>query len=80
MGWTILFTGLPTSLGAICHITALTITKNYAVVTPFMFSGIVLGYLVSILRYNEKINFICLLGSLGIVIGIITILRNKEGS
>ena len=52
LGWTVLLTGLPTSLGAICHITALTITKNYAIVTPFMFSGIVVGYLVSIFRYD----------------------------
>ena len=47
-----LLTGVPTALGGFAYITALTITKNYAMVTPFAFMGIVEGYLLSVLRYN----------------------------
>jgi hypothetical protein len=50
--WSFLFVGLPTALGGFAFITALTITKNYAMVTPCMFTGIVLGYVLSIFRYH----------------------------
>lgn len=52
LGWAVLFSGLPTALGGFAYITALTITKNYAMVTPCMFIGIVLGYVLSIFRYH----------------------------
>ena len=78
LGWTFLFAGLPTALGGFAYTTALTITKNYAMVTPFMFIGIVLGYLLSVFRYHEDVSFLCLMGSLGIVVGIVAIVYCKD--
>ena len=47
-----LCTGVPMALGQLIGISALILTKNYGMLTPFNFSTIVLGYLVSIWRYE----------------------------
>jgi len=47
-------------------------------VTPFMFAGIPFGYLLSVIRYNEEVNSICLFGSVAIVVGIVAIIRAKS--
>jgi drug/metabolite transporter (DMT)-like permease len=56
------------------------ITHNYGMLTPFQFSTIIVGYLVSIFRYDEKVNFICALGTVAIVLGVIFIVRCKSPS
>ena len=71
-------TGLPLTIGQLMIISSLTITKNYGMLTPFMFTNIIVGYLVSIFRYEEKVNGICLFGAVAIVIGVVFIVRNKD--
>lgn len=48
------------------------------VVTTLVFSSTVLGYLISIVRYGEKINGVSLLGVIAIVVGIVGIVSNKS--
>jgi len=70
--------GTPITLGLLAFAAALLMSSNYALLTPFMFTSIIFGYVVSIVRYNEEVNFICLLGAIAIVLGIIFIVRNKS--
>ena len=46
--------------------------------TPFIFSSIIVGYVVSIVRYGEEINEVCLVGVVTIVVGIIFIVRTRK--
>ena len=48
----VLFMGIPISVGLILWSYALLLTKNYGTLTPFMFTAIIFGYLVSIFRYG----------------------------
>ena len=57
---------------------ALTISHRYGLVAPFQFASIVVGYMVSLFRYNEKLNYFCMGGTIAIVIGVIFLLRNKN--
>lgn len=57
---------------------SLTISRNYSIVTPFQFMSIVAGYMVSFLRYNERINYFCLVGAIAIVLGIVFIVVTKQ--
>lgn len=50
--WAVIYTGVPTALGGVCYIFALTITQNYALITPFQFTGVLSGYIISITRYD----------------------------
>ena len=40
--------------------------------------SIVAGYMVSFLRYNERINYFCLVGAIVIVLGIVFIVVTKQ--
>lgn len=66
------------TIGQLSYIGALLICHHYAMLTPFMFTSIVVGYLVSVLRYGEEVNLICLVGAFAIIIGIVFIVRSKE--
>jgi len=72
-----LFTCIPLSFGQLAVNQALLMTKNYGLVTPFMFSSIVAGYIISIVRYGEDANVICLAGNVGIIVGVTLLLRSK---
>jgi drug/metabolite transporter (DMT)-like permease len=76
----VVVTGLPMTLGQLAAMSSLLITHNYGMLTPFQFSTIIVGYLVSIFRYDEKVNFICALGTVAIVLGVIFIVRCKSPS
>lgn len=69
--------GTPVTLGLIGFAASLLMATNYALLTPFMFTSIIFGYLVSVLRYNEPVNIVCLLGAVAIVLGIVFNVRNK---
>jgi drug/metabolite transporter (DMT)-like permease len=60
----------PMALSTLFFVTALKINLNSGMTTMFVFNSVVVGYLLSIFRYNEKLNVICLLGSLLIVISL----------
>jgi len=44
--------GIPMALGQMFYIVALTLTPNYGMLTPFMFTSIIFGYLMSVFRYG----------------------------
>jgi len=74
-----LLCGVPMAVGNILYIYALTINKNTGLVTICISSAVVVGYLISIFRYNETINYICLFGSICIIIGLyVALTSNKE--
>lgn len=66
------------AIGQLSYIGALTLTKNLGVLTTLSFSSIIMGYLISIFRYNEPINPICTIGTIAIAAGIILIVLNKQ--
>jgi drug/metabolite transporter (DMT)-like permease len=74
----LLFSGLPMCIGQLCFVGSLFLTHNYGMLTPFMFTSIIWGYLVSIFRYGEAVNLVCLTGSIAIVVGIVSIVRCKD--
>ena len=78
MLYAFLFTGMPMALGQFIGVSAFIMSKNLGIVTPFQFSNIILGYLVSVLRYDEKINVVCLMGGIAITLGVIFILKYKS--
>ena len=73
----VVFTCIPMSLGQLAVNQSLLMTKNYGLVTPFMFSSIISGYMVSVIRYGEEMNVICLMGAVSIVLGVTFMIRSK---
>lgn len=66
------------AMGNIMYIYALMINKNTGLVTICISSAVVVGYVISVFRYNEAINLICLAGSILIVVGLIVALTAKK--
>ena len=77
-GQSIIFSGIPLTMGQLMFVGALLICHDYGMLTPFMFTSIIFGYLMSVIRYGQSVNVICLLGSVAIVFGIIFIVRCKD--
>lgn len=77
LGKAMLFSGVPLTIGMLGYNGALTITNRYAVVTPFQFTAIVMGYVVSIVRYGESVNIYCVVGAIAIALGVFFILMNR---
>ena len=48
----LIFGGIPLTMGQLAYIGSLLLCHNYAMLTPFMFSSIIFGYLLSIFRYG----------------------------
>lgn len=78
MVWGLLLCGVPMAVGNILYIYALTINKNTGLVTICISSAVVVGYIISIFRYNETVNFVCLFGSICIVLGLFIALTAKS--
>lgn len=74
----LLYCGIPMAIGQLAYIGALTLTKNLGVLTTLSFTSIILGYLISVLRYGEPINMVCTLGAVAIIVGIVFIVRCKD--
>jgi drug/metabolite transporter (DMT)-like permease len=74
----VFFSGVPLVVGMLGFNGALTISHRYGLVAPFQFAAIVVGYLVSVVRYGEALNWFCMGGTLAIVIGVIFLLRHKD--
>lgn len=70
-----IFSGIPLVLGMLSFNASLTITRQYGVVAPFQFASIVVGYFLSVVRYGEDINVFCVVGTLGICVGVLYIVR-----
>jgi drug/metabolite transporter (DMT)-like permease len=71
----LIFAGIPISVGQLSYIGALVLTKNMGVITTLSFTTILMGFLISILRYGEKVNLIGVVGSIAIVVGIVFIVK-----
>jgi len=50
--WSILYQGIPLSFAQLFFSYGLTITKNFGIMTMIGFIGVVLGYLLKVLRYK----------------------------
>ncbi len=72
--------GIPMAIGNILFIHGIKISTNTGLTTICISSAVVVGYLISVLRYNESINYICLMGSLCIVAGLIVALTAKTAN
>ena len=57
---------------------AVTLSHRYGLVAPFQFAAIIVGYLISVLRYGEPLNIICVTGTIAIVVGVIFVLKYKD--
>jgi len=44
--------GTPITIGLLAYAEALLLTNNYAMLTPFIFTSIIVGYVVSLTRYG----------------------------
>jgi hypothetical protein len=69
--------GIPIAIAQSLFSYSLLICKSSGIVTMMNFLGVVLGYFVSIFRYGEKINMICLSGTILVLVGIYRILIVK---
>ena len=58
------------TIGQITFIGATTMTKNTGVLTMFGFVSVIVGYVVSVFKYNEAINPVCIFGAVFILIGL----------
>jgi drug/metabolite transporter (DMT)-like permease len=74
----LLFSGIPMTVGQLSYIAALVMSKNMGLITTLSFSSIIMGNLISVLRYGEPINFVSTIGSAFIIVGIIFIVRLKD--
>lgn len=70
--------GLPMAVGNLIYVYALTINKNTGIATLCITSSVFIGYILSIFRYHEQVNYICLLGSVCIVLGLAKSLMAKK--
>ena len=74
----LLLSGVPNVLSVIAIITALKMTRDSGVLTIVSFSKVVMGYLVSVLVYNEVQNPVCTVGVVLVVIGVSGTICAKE--
>ena len=74
----IAFSGIPLAIGMFGFNGALTVSHRYGLVAPFQFAAIIVGYFVSLVRYDEEVNWFCVCGTIAIVIGVTFLLRNKD--
>lgn len=56
---------------------SLALAEDVGMTTMMTSSNIVVGYIVSIIRYHEQINIFCLLGSIFIVVGLTKIVLHS---
>lgn len=73
----ILFSGIPLVCGMLTINTAMLISHRYGLIMPFLFTSIIVGYFISIVRYGENVNWVGVGGTVAIVFGVIFLLRNK---
>lgn len=74
---TFVFTGLPTALTVLIHITAVKMTTKTGILFIFNFSNVALGYVMSIFYYHESQNPICTVGVISIMAGVLYAVYHK---
>lgn len=62
--------GIVMALSQITFIGATTMTKNTGILTMFGFVSVFVGYIVSVFKYNEAVNPVCIFGAGFILLGL----------
>jgi hypothetical protein len=65
-----LLTGIPVTVASHVYSLGLTMTKNTGILAMSMTLSVITSYFLAIFRYNENINFLAIIGSISIIIGI----------
>ncbi len=65
------------AVGQILFVIGLSIAINTGLVTLMSFNAVIISYLISVLRYGEAINYVCLAGGALIIYGVVTVVLNK---
>lgn len=65
-------------IGQILFVGGITMTKNTGVLTMLSFVSVIVGYVVSIVKYKEEINPFCTLGTILIAFGLGKILLKSK--
>ncbi len=66
------------TIGQLSYIGALILTKNMGMITTLSFTSIVMGFIISIVRYGERVNYVSAFGCMAIVIGITFLVRERD--
>jgi drug/metabolite transporter (DMT)-like permease len=74
----LIWCGIPSTFSSFCFIGAITISKQTGILTLFQFISVIIGYFVSIFRYNESLNILCIIGTIFLLIGLFKAVLNKE--
>ena len=74
----IVVSGVPMTISQLIVIESMLLTKKYGVLTPFQFTSIIVAYGISVVRYDESVNLICLGGAAAIVIGVVFNAKEKD--
>lgn len=69
--------GVLIAVSVFFYTTALMMTNKTGNLTIIGFCSVIIGYLISIFRYGESPNIFGVVGSVGILIGLIFILHKK---
>ena len=75
----VLISGVPMTISQLLVIEAMLLTKKYGMLIPFQFTSIIVAYGISVIRYDESINVVCLLGGMAIVLGVVFNAKFKDG-
>ena len=66
----LLFQGVPLAIGQFFMMHALLITKKTGIMSMIGFVGLAFSYFLSIFRYGEEVNWLCLSGTLLVLVGV----------
>lgn len=66
----LLFQGLPLAFGQFLKMHALLLTKKTGTMAMIGFVGLAFSYFLSIFRYGEEVNWLCLSGTILVLIGV----------
>lgn len=66
----LLYQGIPISICQNFFMHALLLTKNSGIMTMVGFIGVVFSYFLSIFRYGEPLNWLCVTGTILVIYGV----------
>jgi drug/metabolite transporter (DMT)-like permease len=77
MLWGIVYSGIPQNIVQILFVSAIVLSKNTGITNLMCFLSIAVSYFVSLFRYGERLNEICLAGVILIFFGIFKTLTSR---
>ena len=66
----LLFQGIPLAIGQFFMMHALLLTQKTGIMSMIGFTGLAFSYFLSIVRYGEEVNWICLSGTIFVLVGV----------